>query len=75
MADFIYVDRTTTWHAIGKDVSECKDMDRVLKQSGLDYEVYKEPVCILDDRDRPDLLLRLRQSRQGIYPVGSGHYF
>ena len=40
----IYVDRTTTWHAIGKDVSECKDMDHVLKASGLDYTVAKRPL-------------------------------
>lgn len=40
----IYVDRTTTWHAIGKSVEECKDMEQVLKASGLDYEVEKRPV-------------------------------
>ena len=27
----IYVDRTTTWHAIGKDVQECKNMEQVLE--------------------------------------------
>lgn len=37
----IYVDRTTTWHALGKDVSECKDVAQVLKKSRLDYEVEK----------------------------------
>lgn len=37
----IYVDRTTTWHAIGKDVKECKDMEQVLRSSGLDYTVEK----------------------------------
>lgn len=36
--------RETTWSAIGKDVNECKDMEQVLRQSGLDYEVTKEPI-------------------------------
>ena len=40
----IYVDRTTTWHAIGKSVEECKNMEQVLRASGLDYEVEKRPV-------------------------------
>lgn len=40
----IYTDRTTTWHAIGKDVSECKDMEHVLRASGLDYKVVKRPL-------------------------------
>jgi phage/plasmid-like protein (TIGR03299 family) len=44
----IYVDRTTTWHAIGKDVQECKDMEQVLKASGLDYTVTKEPIFNFD---------------------------
>ena len=40
----IYVDRTTTWHAIGKDVQECRSMEAVLAASGLDYEVEKAPI-------------------------------
>lgn len=44
MANNIYVDRTTTWHAIGKSVQECKDMEQVLRASGLDYTVEKRPV-------------------------------
>lgn len=44
MSEQIFVDRTTTWHAIGKDVQECKDMEQVLKASGLDYEVEKRQV-------------------------------
>lgn len=48
MSETIYVDRTTTWHAIGKDVQECKDMETVLKKSGLDYTVEKRPVFMTD---------------------------
>lgn len=44
MAEQIYIDRTTTWHAIGKSVEECKSMEQVLKASGLDYTVEKMPV-------------------------------
>ena len=44
MSEHIYVDRTTTWHAIGKDVTECKSMEQVLRKSGLDYTVSKQPV-------------------------------
>ena len=40
----IYVDRTTTWHAIGKTVDQCKDLEGVLRASGLDYTVEKHPV-------------------------------
>lgn len=43
------VDRTTTWHAIGKDVQECKSMEQVLRASGLDYEVTKEPLFVKTD--------------------------
>ena len=43
----IFVDRTTTWHAIGKDVQECKDVEQVLKASGLDYDVVKMPISVL----------------------------
>ena len=49
MAERIYVDRTTTWHAIGKDVQECKDMEQVLSKSGLDYTVEKRPVFTYPD--------------------------
>ena len=44
MAEQIFIDRTTTWHAIGKDVQECTDMTQVLRKSGLDYTVEKFPV-------------------------------
>lgn len=40
----IYIDRTTTWHAIGKSVEECTNMEQVLRASGLDYNVVKRPL-------------------------------
>ncbi len=44
MSEQIFIDRTTTWHAIGKDVQECKSMEHVLRASGLDYKVTKYPI-------------------------------
>lgn len=45
MADqTVFVDRTTTWHNIGKSVEECKDVKQVLEASGLNYKVEKRPV-------------------------------
>ena len=44
MSEQIFIDRTTTWHAIGKDVQECESMEQVLRKSGLDYTVSKQPV-------------------------------
>ena len=49
----IYVDRTTTWHAIGKSVEECKNMEGVLKASGLDYTVIKRPLFVHPDDSEP----------------------
>lgn len=47
----IFVDRTTTWHAIGKDVQECKNMEQVLQASGLDYTVEKRPIFTYSDAE------------------------
>lgn len=54
MAQRIYVDRTTTWHAIGKSVEECTNMEQVLKASGLDYTVEKRPVFMDWDISAPN---------------------
>lgn len=43
--------RTSTWSKIGKDVSECKDMEQVLAASGLDYTVEKRPVFMMANGD------------------------
>lgn len=78
MAELIHVDRTTTWHAIGKDVTECKDMEQVLKASGLDYEVYKEPVGVQDDKDRfeivPNRYVTMRDTDRHMYDVVSDKF-
>lgn len=38
------MERTATWNRIGKSVEQCKDMESVLKASGLDYTVEMRPV-------------------------------
>lgn len=38
--------RTATWERIGTDVAKCNNMEQVLKASGLDYTVEKEPVFL-----------------------------
>lgn len=43
--------RTATWSGIGKDVNKCKDMDHVLKASGLDYDVAKMPISVLGSEE------------------------
>lgn len=78
MANNIFVDRTTTWHAIGKDVQECKDMEQVLRKSGLDYEVYKEPVGVQDDKDRFEIVsnrfVTMRDTDRHMYDVVSDKF-
>ena len=40
------MNRTATWNGIGCDVTQCSNMEQVLKTSGLDYIVEKEPVFL-----------------------------
>lgn len=42
--------RTASWEKIGHDVTKCSNMEQVLRQSGLDYEVTKEPVFLDIDK-------------------------
>lgn len=77
----IYVDRTTTWHAIGKSVEECKSMEQVLHLSGLDYEVVKEPVLAWPGEAQgeqpitiPNRFVTMRENDQHIYDVVSDKF-
>lgn len=45
--------RTATWSKIGRNVEECRDMDQVLRASGLDYTVEKRPVYMADTNMKP----------------------
>lgn len=76
----VYVDRTTTWHNIGKSVSECKNLEGVLQASGLDYTVEKIPVfAYLDDNDEnridiPNRFVTVRTSDGHPYEVVSDKF-
>lgn len=86
----IIVDRTTTWHALGKDVSECKNVAQVLEKSRLNYEVEKclvyadvgggiqVPYEYRDDTGRyveiPNRCVTARMSDGHLYDVVSDKY-
>ena len=75
-APAIYVDRTTTWHAIGKTVEECKDLEGVLRASGLDYNVVKEPVFARPDvNGQPSNLLMTIPNRFITMRENDGHMY
>lgn len=79
MSERIYVDRTTTWHAIGKDVQECKDMEQVLKKSGLDYTVEKKPIFMNQKHDDffakiPNRFVTVRNTDEHPYDVVSDKF-
>lgn len=76
----IFVDRTTTWHAIGKTVEECKDLNSVLTASGLDYNVIKEPVYSFVDGVTPgyraikNRFVTVRENDHHLYDVVSDKF-
>lgn len=77
----VYVDRTTTWHSIGKSVEECKNMGQVLEASGLDYEVIKEPVFTWPGEAQGESpitvsnrFVTMRESDQHVYDVVSDKF-
>lgn len=80
MSETIYVDRTTTWHAIGKDVSECKNMEQVLKASELNYTVDKYPLTtkvggpFSKEQTVPNRFITARSDGSKIYDVVSNKY-
>lgn len=49
----IEIARPTSWSNIGKDVSQCRNLNHVLTASGLDYEVTKKPVFAQDGGNNP----------------------
>lgn len=82
-APAIYVDRTTTWHAIGKTVEECKDLESVLRASKLDYTVVKEPVFARPDINGqpsnllitiPNRFVTMRENDRHMYDIVSDKF-
>lgn len=71
--------RFSTWSGIGKDVSECKDMEQVLKASGLDYVVEKKPIFMTQKHDDPFTIIpnrfvTVRNTDEHPYDVVSDKY-
>lgn len=74
MSEQIFIDRTTTWHAIGKDVRECKSMEHVLRASGLDYEVTKYPILAHTGEVIPNRFITTRNNDGHMYDVVSDKF-
>lgn len=73
----IIVDRTTTWHAIGKSVEQCRDLEGVLAASGLDYTVEKRPVLgrlFGEDKLIPNRFVTVRDNDNHMYDVVSDKF-
>lgn len=73
----IIVDRTTTWHAIGKSVEECKDLEGALAASGLDYTVEKRPVygrLFGEDKLIPNRFVTTRDNDGHMYDIVSDKF-
>lgn len=74
MSERVIIDRTTTWHAIGKDVQECKSMEQVLHASGLDYEVTKYPIFSHTGEVIPNRFITTRDNDGHMYDVVSDKF-
>ena len=74
MSEQIFIDRTTTWHAIGKGVQECKSMEQVLRASGLDYEVTKYPIFAHTGEVIPNRFITTRNNDGHMYDVVSDKF-
>lgn len=71
--------RTATWTKVGHDVEDCRNLSMVLRESGLDYGVSKEPVYICpEDSDSPiiipDRYITCRESDGHTYDIVSDKY-
>lgn len=78
-APAIIVDRTTTWNAIGKSVEECKDLEGVLRASGLDYNVVKHTVFAQMDGgmkmvEIPNRFITARENDGHMYDIVSDKF-
>lgn len=78
MSERVIMDRTTTWANIGKSVEECKNVEQVLKASGLDYEVEKRQVFMMNPDGEmikiPNRFTTVRKSDNHSYDIVSDKY-
>lgn len=71
--------RTTTWNHLGTDVTKCNTMEQVLKTSGLNYNVVKNPVYFEEPNSGKKILIpnqfaTVRENDNHPYGVVSGKY-
>ena len=66
--------KTTTWDGVGKDTSNCKNLESVLKRSGLDYNVGFQPVHLPSGLIVPHRLATVRESDNHVYDIVSDKY-
>ena len=70
--------RTATWNGIGNSVTDCRNIDQVLKASGLDYTVEKRPVFMdtesMGRLEIPNRFVTVRTSDNHSYDVVSDKF-
>lgn len=71
--------REATWTKLGHNVEECRNLEMVLRESGLDYGVMKEPVYIQPEGSDnpimvPDRYMTCRESDGHMYDIVSDKY-
>lgn len=74
--------RETTWSSIGKSVQGCKNMEQVLRKSGLDYTVEKRNIyfdggnniACMNTKEIPNRFVTVRTSDMYPYDVVSDKY-
>lgn len=70
--------REATWTKVGYSVEDCRNLSMVLKESGLDYGVVKEPVYIHPDDENPimvpDRYMTCREDDGHMYDIVSDKY-
>lgn len=70
--------REVTWSKVGKSVEQCKDMEQVLRASGLDYTVEKRPVYAWDQggyyKEMPNRFITTRKEDNHLYDVVSDKF-
>lgn len=65
--------RTATWENIGTEISNAKDIQDVLKQAGLDYEVHKELVTLESGLVVPNVMATVKDNGTPIGIVSNNY--
>lgn len=66
--------REATWQGIGTTVSDCTNLDQVLKVSGLDYQVKKSPIYVENKILIDGKVATVREGDNHVYGIVSENY-